>query len=183
MQLLSPASLHPNWRVFEQYNAPVVPVGVILDGSSLKQISNSEFAEFPKNVSASVHHVLVGWGHSTKVHVPCSQAITVGKSGESGTNSALLIRAGHTMHSMLGSDDDRLSQIDVFYFGAAALAVMVHRACMMVYVALEIAVELVGALSFLSVMMPPTTQKYLLFPRPLIRVHPFRNECLFRTIC
>lgn len=81
MQLLSPASLHPNWRVFEQYSAPVMPVVVIVDGSSLKQISNSAFAEFPKNVSASVHHLLVGLGQSTKVHVPCSQSITVGQAG------------------------------------------------------------------------------------------------------
>ena len=62
------------------------------------------------------------------------------------------------MHSMLGSDDNRLSQIDVFYFDAAALVVMLHRARMVAYVAFEIAVELVGALSSLSVMMPPTAR-------------------------
>lgn len=158
MQLLSPASLHPNWRVFEQYSAPVRPAGVVVNGSSLKQISNSAFAEFPKNVPASVHHVLVGWGQSTKVHVPCSQSITVGQAVKLGAFSALLMRAGHTMHSMLGSDDNRLSQIDVFYFDAAALVVVLHRARMVAYVAFDIAVELVGALSSLSVMMPPTAR-------------------------
>jgi len=104
MQLLSPASLHPNWRVFEQYSAPVMPAVVIVDGSSLKQISNSAFAEFPKNVSASVHHLLVGLGQSTKLHVPCSQSSTVGQVGESGAMLSTVnqSRSYHAFHAWIG---------------------------------------------------------------------------------
>lgn len=62
------------------------------------------------------------------------------------------------MHSMLGSDDDRLPQIDIFYSVTTAITVMVHGARMVAYVVLERAVEQVGALSSLSVMMPSTAK-------------------------